>query len=81
MKVVLNKDEANVDVPKVTLNFVFDKLALALEQNQYQNVMDMLERYTLYFRGAKVLLENPSLSSCPNNNNNNNTPLFIKKKI
>jgi hypothetical protein len=53
--VLLNKDEVpNMDIPKITLNFMFDRLALVLEQNQYQDAMDMIEDFALYSRSAPV---------------------------
>jgi hypothetical protein len=33
---------------------MFDRLALVLEQNQYQDAMDMIEDFALYSRSAPV---------------------------
>lgn len=54
-QVLLNKDEVpNMEIPKLTLNFMFDKLALVLEQNQYQDAMDMAEGFALNARRGPV---------------------------
>jgi len=43
-----------MEIPKITLNFLFDELALVLEQNQYQNAMEMVEGFALYSRSSPV---------------------------
>lgn len=63
-QVLLNKDEVpNMEIPKLTLNFMFDKLALVLEQNQYRDAMDMIEDFALVSRRAPVYTKDDSIYS------------------
>ena len=49
LKVVLNRDPVpDMDIPKMTLNFVFDQVALSLNTYQYRDILDTM----VYFQRA-----------------------------
>lgn len=41
-------------LPKYAINLLFDNLALELEENQFQELLSMVQNFTLYHRGSKV---------------------------
>lgn len=55
---VLNKsDVPDMDIPKISLNFMFQQVAFALEENQFGEIMDTIDSFALYQRGTKVRVQ------------------------
>lgn len=38
----------DMDIPKVTMNFVFDQIAMSIGNNQYSDLLDMFEYFQRY---------------------------------
>ncbi len=43
-------------IPKYTLNLIFDNIGLELEENQFREMLHLLQRTSLYQRGYQVPL-------------------------
>ncbi len=44
-----------MSVPKAQFNFLFDEIKFQLEEGQYKNFVNLVERLTLLSRGMQVL--------------------------
>ena len=51
---VLNKNDADLSIPKILLNFMFEKVAFTLEENQFGEIMGAVDSFALFHRGIKV---------------------------
>ena len=51
----MNRSEVpTLEIPKYQLNFLFPQIEFTLEEVQYRNLMEMIERFALYQKGLKV---------------------------
>jgi len=50
------------DIPKFTFNFFFEKIALELQENQYREMMGLLDSFSLYQRSLQHRALKPSVS-------------------
>jgi len=49
LKVIFNKDKTpDMTLPRHTLNFLFDKLALVIEERQYRDIVFVVQKFTRY---------------------------------
>jgi hypothetical protein len=54
---LLNKSNIpDKKVPKYTLNFEFNDISLMAEEEQYKQLVALLDWFTIYSKGIKVLL-------------------------
>ena len=55
LRIVINKSETpDMSIPQYALNFMFNKIGVNLEKNQYQDLMDMLSSFSLHRKSSKV---------------------------
>jgi len=54
LKLIINKNNGNLEVPQLQADFKFSEIGLAFEQNQYRNLTDLLHTFSQYQKGIKV---------------------------
>lgn len=60
VQVVVNKsDIPDMEIPKYTLNFLFDRISFVWDEAQYRDLLELQDSFERYARGYKVLLPNP----------------------
>jgi vacuolar protein sorting-associated protein 13A/C len=57
----MNKSTAIKDIPKFTLDFFFEKIALELQENQFREMLGLLESFGLYQRSMQHRAYRPSV--------------------
>eukprot|EP01117_Protostelium_nocturnum_P009173 TRINITY_DN3284_c0_g1_i3.p1 TRINITY_DN3284_c0_g1~~TRINITY_DN3284_c0_g1_i3.p1 ORF type:complete len:3093 (+),score=888.87 TRINITY_DN3284_c0_g1_i3:80-9358(+) len=62
LKLILNKNNANLDVPQIQADFSFPEIGLAFEQQQYRNFTDLIQTFSLYSKGIKYRSIRPKVS-------------------
>eukprot|EP01088_Endostelium_zonatum_P014922 TRINITY_DN3449_c0_g1_i2.p1 TRINITY_DN3449_c0_g1~~TRINITY_DN3449_c0_g1_i2.p1 ORF type:complete len:3344 (+),score=882.14 TRINITY_DN3449_c0_g1_i2:209-10240(+) len=63
LKVVMNKsDIPDLNIPKIVVSIVFDKIGVSLERNQYKDILDMMSGLAMYQRSARFRAFKPSKS-------------------
>ena len=63
LKITINQLEADLSRPKITLDFLFDRVAILLRRPQYLTLLDMVQHFMDYHRKERVRLFR-SVSSC-----------------
>ena len=59
-------------IPKYALDLLLENLSIELEENQFQELLSLVQNFTLYNRGIKVFSIPPPLLSRPHNSLVNN---------
>jgi vacuolar protein sorting-associated protein 13A/C len=63
LQVRLNKNEIpDMKIPYYHLNFLFDEIAITLEEGQYKNFLQMLESFSFYHKGVRYQKFRPKKS-------------------
>ncbi len=50
----MNKNDADTTVPKIEASLEFEDIGIALEERQYRNLTEVLDKFALYQRGIRV---------------------------
>lgn len=64
LKVTINQLEADLSRPKITLDFLFDRVAITLRRPQYLTLLDMVQHFMDYSRKERVRVIELFLDDC-----------------